>query len=95
MIRTYAIIGLLVACLALTWNGHRQANRADAAETALASATARLAQAAKAAEVHRVHVGIMARQQAAYEALTAEIENMEGADAPLSDYLRAVDQRLR
>jgi uncharacterized protein HemX len=95
MIRTYAIIGLLGLCLALTWSGHRQGNRAAAAEAALASATAQLQQVEKARAVHEQHLAIMARQQAAYEALATEFETMEGSDAPLSDYLRAVDQRLQ
>ena len=95
MIRLYAIAALLVACLGLAWNGQRQANRAETAEAALASATARLAQVKLAREVHERYVAASDIARAAYDALSAEIENMEGADAPLSDYLRAVDQRLQ
>lgn len=95
MIRTYIIAALLGLCLALTWNGHRQARRADMAETALASATARLAQVEVARAVHERAVVALGAIQTAYDTLTAEVAAMEGADAPLSDYLRAVDQRLQ
>mgnify|MGYP007005600961 CR=1 FL=1 len=95
MIRLYAIAALLVACLGLAWNGQRLAHRAEAAETALASATARLAQVQVARAVHERYVAAAATLSAAYDTLTAEVAAMEGADAPLSDYLRAVDQRLR
>lgn len=54
-----------------------------------------LEQVAQARAVHEQHIAIMARQQAAYEALATEFETMEGADAPLSDYLRTLDQRLQ
>ena len=95
MIRTWAIIALLTLALGLGWQGHRQKLRAIAAEDALASAQAQLAQVEKARAVHQEHIAIMARQQAAYEAMVTEFETMEGADAPLSPYLRALDQRLR
>lgn len=95
MIRLYAIAALLVACLGLAWNGQRLAHRAEAAETALASASARLAQVQVAREVHERYVAASGIAKAAYDALSAEFETMEGADAPLSDYLRAVDQRLQ
>lgn len=95
MIRNYIIIGLLGMALWLGWNGHRQELRARTAEDALATATARLAQVEKAQAAHVLHIAAMARQQAAYEALLGEFETMEGSDAPLSDYLRALDQRLR
>jgi len=95
MIRLYAIAALLAACLGLAWNGQRLAHRAEAAETALASANARLAQVELARAVHERYVAAAATLSAAYDTLTAEVAAMEGADAPLSDYLRAVDQRLQ
>ena len=95
MIRLYAIAGLLALCLALGWHGQRQAHRADAAESALASATARLARVEVARAVHDRYVATSTALRAAYDAVATEIENMEGADAELSDYLRAVDERLR
>lgn len=95
MIRAYAIMGLLALCLALAWNGQRLAHRAEAAEAALASANARLVQVEVARAVHERYVAAAASLSAAYDTLTAEVAAMEGADAPLSDYLRAVDQRLR
>lgn len=95
MIRLYAIAALLAACLGLAWTGQRLAHRAEAAETALASASARLAQVELARAVHERYVAASGIAKATYEALSAEFETMEGADAPLSDYLRAVDQRLQ
>jgi Tfp pilus assembly protein PilE len=95
VIRTWAIVGLLSLCLALTWNGQRQAARAKAAEAALATAAARVEQVEAANAIHLEHIAIMARQQAHYQALADDIDRMEGGDAPLSDYLRAVDQRLQ
>jgi hypothetical protein len=95
MIRLYAIAALLASCLGLLWHGQRLTHRAEAAEAALASATARLAQVEVARVVHERYVTAATALGAAYDALTTEVEGMEGADAPLSDYLRAVDQRLR
>lgn len=95
MIRTWIIAAILALCLALTWNGQRQAHRAEVAEAALASANARLAQVELARAVHERYVAAAAALSAAYDTLTAEVAAMEGADAPLSDYLRAVDQRLQ
>ncbi len=95
MIRTYVIIALLVVAAGLGWQGQQQKTRAIAAEDALASATAQLEQVEKARAAHEAHIAVMARQQAAYEALASEFETMEGSDAPLSDYLRGLDQRLR
>lgn len=95
MIRLNLIAGLLVVCVGLMWHSNNMRHRAEAAEASLASATARLEQAAKADAVHRQHIAVMERQQAAYEALVEEFDHMEGGDAPLSDYLRAVDGKLR
>ena len=95
MIRIYAIGGLLAMCLGLMWHSNNLRDRAKEAEASLASANARLEQAAKADAVHRQHIAVMERQQAAYESLVEEFDHMEGGDAPLSDYLRAVDGKLR
>ena len=95
MIRLYAISGLLALCLALGWHGQRQSHRAEAAETALASATAQIVQVRLADGVHRAYLTVAAGIEAGYDAMIAEVTTMEGADAPLSDYLRAVDQRLQ
>lgn len=95
MIRLYAIAALLAAAMGLLWYGQHQAHRAEVAEAALASATARLAQVEVARAVHERYVAAEAVLTAAYDTLTAEVATMDGADAPLSDYLRAVDQRLR
>jgi hypothetical protein len=95
MIRLYAIAGLLAICLGLLWNGQRLTNRAEAAETALASAKAQILQVRAADEVHRTYLVVAAGIEAGYDALISEFEGMEGADAPLSDYLRTVDERLR
>jgi hypothetical protein len=95
MIRIYAIAGLLLLVAGLLWHDNRMVVRAETAERALAAATARLQQVEAADAVHREHIAAMARQQAAYEALVGELDQLEGGDAPLSDYLRALDERLR
>jgi biopolymer transport protein ExbB/TolQ len=95
MIRLYAIAALSAAVVAAGWWGQAQRDRARAAEAALAGATARLQQVAEANAVHRAHLDRQARERAAYEALADEFDRMEGGDAPLSDYLRAVDERLQ
>lgn len=95
MIRIYLIAALLAGAVGLMWHSNQMKARAVAAEAALAGANARLEQVEKADAVHRQHIAIMERQAAAYEALQGEMDLMEGGDAPLSDYLRALDQRLR
>lgn len=95
MIRSYAIAALLALSLVLGGMAWRWQARATRAEDALASATARLQQVSEANAVHRGHLDRLQRQQAAYDALQTEFETMEGADAPLSDYLRRLDGRLR
>ena len=95
MIRAYAMGSLLVAVLTLGWWAQAQRDGRLAAEAALEGAEAQLAQVAEAARVMRAHVARMAQQQAAYDAALADINSMEGGDAPLSDFLRSVDGRLR
>lgn len=95
MIRTYATLGLLLALLATGWWGQVQRGRAVQAEAALQGAQAQLAQVAEANAVHRAAIARMERDKAKQAALAAEFDTMEGGDAPLSDYLRTVDGRLR
>ena len=95
MIRTWAIIGLCALALGLALRGQHLQARALQAEATLASATAELAQVRLADKVHRRYLTIAASIEAGYAALITEVQTMEGADAPLSDYLRAVDQRLQ
>jgi hypothetical protein len=95
MIRTCATLCLLVATLTLGLGAQAQRTRAIAAEAALAGAQAQLDQVAEAAAVHRGHLARMERERAAYEAALSDINSLEGGDAPLSDFLRSVDGRLR
>lgn len=95
MIRTYATLCLLLATLTLGLWAQHQRTRAIAAEAALVGARAQLAQVQEAAAVHRGHIARMERERAAQAVLADEFDQLEGGDAPLSDYLRAVDGRLR
>jgi putative copper export protein len=95
VIRVYAAVSLLVGVLALGLWAQAQRTRAVAAEAALAGARAQLAQVQEAAAVHRAHLARMERERAAQAVLADEFDQLEGGDAPLSDYLRAVDGRLR
>lgn len=98
----HALIATLLACLclgtALWWvSAQRDAAEATAArlQAELDTAQHRLDQAAQAAAVHRAYIDRM--QAAAAQAARDEADalTMEGADAPLPDYLRAILDRLR
>lgn len=101
MTRT-ALIAALCAVLglgaALWWvSGQRDAAQATAArlQLDLDAAQHRLDQAAQAAAVHRAYIDRMQAQAAQAAEDEATALTMEGADAPLPDYLRAIIDRLR
>lgn len=98
----YAFIAALLGCLGLgaaLWLvvGQRDTALALTAELrgALDIAQHRIDQAAQAAAVHRAYIDRM--QAAAAKAAQDETDalTMEGADAPLPDYLRTVLDRLQ
>lgn len=98
----YALIAALVACLGLgggLWwvTGQRDAAQALAGQLKADLATAQrlIDQAAQAAAVHRAYI---ARMQAQADRAAQDETNaleMDGADAPLPDYLRNIIDGLR
>ena len=101
MIWRWAAIGGAVAAaglaVALWWvERDRGALKADLATAgaSLASAQAALSQAEEAARVHRAYLDQAEKERAGFDKLRNELIKMEGADAPLSDYLRDAAGRL-
>ncbi|WP_375698589.1 hypothetical protein [Pseudophaeobacter sp. TrK17] len=70
--------------------------RAELAATQadLATAQASLQQAAETARIHRAHLARAADEARAWVALSNELQNMEGRNAPLSPLLAATAGRL-
>ncbi len=70
--------------------------RAELAATQadLATAQAILEQAAETARIHRAHLDRAADEARQWSALTNDLQNMEGRDAPLSPLLAATAGRL-
>jgi hypothetical protein len=65
-----------------------------AAQAALATANLQLDQLAEAAAVHRAYITQMEDEARRWTALENDLLTMEGADAPLSDYLRGAAGKL-
>lgn len=65
-----------------------------AARVELATKDAALAQAREAARVHRAYLDRLETERARWAAIKADLQTMEGRDAPLSDLLRATAERL-
>jgi predicted negative regulator of RcsB-dependent stress response len=98
----HALIAASVACLGLggwAWwaTGQRDAAMATAAalQAELDVAQHRIEQAMQAAAVHRAYVDRLQGQLAQAAQDEEDAFRMEGADAPLPDYLRSVLDRLR
>ncbi|MCD9148529.1 hypothetical protein [Pseudophaeobacter flagellatus] len=70
--------------------------RADLAATRsdLTRAQATLQQAAETARIHRAHLDRAADEARQWSALSNDLQQMEGRDAPLSPLLAATAQRL-
>lgn len=66
----------------------------EVARIELATQTAALAQAQEAARVHRAYLTRLEADRARWSATLAELQSMEGRDAPLSDLLRTTAERL-
>ena len=69
--------------------GELAATQAD-----LATAQASLQQAAETARIHRAHLDRAADEARAWVALSDDLQQMEGRDAPLSPLLAATARRL-
>lgn len=82
-----ALCGLLVLALAQGWRLAQWRERARAAE-------ARVAAYAEAARIRSQQDRRQADLAAAARALDADLDRLEGGDAPLSDYLRSAAGRL-
>jgi hypothetical protein len=65
-----------------------------ASQVDLATAQASLQQAAETARIHRAHLDRAADEARAWVALSNDLQNMEGRDAPLSPLLAATARRL-
>jgi hypothetical protein len=65
-----------------------------ASQADLATAQASLQQAAETARIHRAHLDRAADEARAWVALSDDLQNMEGRDAPLSPLLAATARRL-
>jgi len=92
-----ALLGLAAGGLAVNaWLDARDAAaRARVeAEARITALEAELAARAEAAAVLRAHNRRLAADAAARAALIRELQSMEGADAPLSDFLRGAGERL-
>lgn len=102
LIRRYGLTLLLLAALAFGgWYlrgvfADRAALRVEvkAEQAARRAAESALARAAEAAEIHRAHIARMEEDAAAWRGLLDDFQQMEGADAPLSPFLRAASGRV-
>ncbi|MEP0155271.1 MAG: hypothetical protein ABJE81_11380 [Pseudophaeobacter sp.] len=65
-----------------------------AVQSDLAAAQASLQQAAETARIHRAHLDRAADEARAWGALSDDLQQMEGRDAPLSPLLAATARRL-
>ncbi|QCO56933.1 hypothetical protein EOK75_14120 (plasmid) [Pseudorhodobacter turbinis] len=98
----YALIATLMGCLglgaSLFWvSGQRDSAQsvADVLRAELTTAEQRLNHAAQAAAVHRAYIDRIQVAAAKAAEDEAAVMTMEGADAPLPDYLRDILDRLR
>ncbi|OED46370.1 hypothetical protein AB838_20400 [Rhodobacteraceae bacterium (ex Bugula neritina AB1)] len=66
----------------------------EAAQSDLREARAELLQAAETARIHRAHLARAADRAREWDALSNDLEMMEGRDAPLSPLLSATAERL-
>ncbi len=66
----------------------------SAAQADLANAKAALLQAAETARIHRAHLNRAAEEARGWVALSNELQQMGGRDAPLSPLLAATADRL-
>lgn len=91
MTRTLLAIGVMLVLALGGWWEHQRARaataRAEAAEALVAGYT-------EAARMRAAQDAVLAAQRAEAAALDHDLSRMEGADAPLSDYLGRAADRL-
>lgn len=97
----YLTIAALVSIIAMGGVAWRASSQRDAAQAEadqlareLTTAIRAIEDAKLAAEVHRAHIARLAEEARETARLLAELEQMEGQDAPLSDLLDATADRL-
>lgn len=92
-----ALAGLLVSLAWALWLradlAATEAERADLAMRLMQAEAAR-AMAAEARDVAKAHIARLERERREFDALGFDLQGMEGRDAPLSDHLRGVADRL-
>ncbi|WP_417714356.1 hypothetical protein [Pseudophaeobacter arcticus] len=101
MLRNLPGLALVAMLAGVVWTvasafQDRSRLRADLAATQadLATAQASLQQAAETARIHRAHLDRAADEARAWVALSHDLQQMEGRDAPLSPLLSATAGRL-
>lgn len=94
----WSVLGVL-GMIASLWFliGQRDEARAEAEEWKRRHivAEARLDQVEEAARVHRAHLDRVEAEAARWREIAEDLQSLEGTDAPLSPYLRAVLDRVR
>ena len=93
-----ALVGGLAGAVCFVTDAVRDRSqlRADlaATQTSLTAAQAELAQAAETAQIHRAHLARTANEARRWSALSNDLHQMEGRNAPLPSVLAATADRL-
>jgi cell division protein FtsB len=90
----YALAAAVVAILAMGVLAAYHQRRAASLAARLDRAEAQVAAYARAAEVHAAHVKRMAAEAEHWAEVQADLQSMEGRDAPLSDHLSRAARRV-
>lgn len=85
-----ALIASLVACVGLLVYADVQADRAEHLSRQLAAARDALDQRERAETIYANHINRVEKEKADLEAELAALQNTEGRNEPLSDYLGRV-----
>lgn len=100
-IRHLPSVAAAVAAAAAVWwlvdvvsDRTRLRGELEAERRALSAAEAVIEQAEEAARVHRAHLARAADEARRWDALSRDLQQMEGRNAPLSPLLRATAERL-
>lgn len=91
----YILLALALAYGGLLFMSNRDlSRRLNAAERDLVIAEQAMDQVREADKVNRAHLNRLALENKIYQADLLALQDLEGYDAPLSDFLRAADRRL-